>query len=300
MVRFLVAAAFVTLTAVPGFGQTPKSAEENLALGRKLLASGNLAAARAPLESALAQATTDAVRLEINRTLLVPYRELEDVEPMQRAAEAVIANSPRVAERSLTRRSLLAFLHRRGKMDAAVTGYEDRLKTKPDDATVLYLLAEAYASYKKDPALSVAHSERLAAVEKKLGREPDPAGQILLAQQLAKAGKPKSAAEVYETAAPADKTTEAWHFAEAAAAWLKAGDKPKALAAARKSDAATPEKRSEGLTYFWHRNLADTYLDAGDPKAAVPHYESAIKSTKIAEQVKECEEKLAKAKGAGV
>ena len=46
--------------------------------------------------------------------------------------------------------------------------------------------------------------------------------------------------------------------------------------AAKKSAASAPEKRSMLLTYFWHRGVADVFLDSGEPALAIPHYQQAI------------------------
>ena len=70
------------------------------------------------------------------------------------------------------------------------------------------------------------------------------------------------------------------------------------MAAAQKSEAAAPEARSDLLTYFWHRGLADVFLDAGRPAAAVPHYEQAVAITKIDGYKKDSQAKLAQAKAA--
>ncbi len=277
---------------------TYKSAAEAYSAGVKFLNSGNLAAAREPLEAALKLAGDDAFRLRTYRTLLVPYRELPEIEPMQQAAEYIISHSEQSAERSLTRQSMLAFVHRRGKMDAAVQGYEDRLKKSPDDRTLLYILTEAHATFTKKPDRSAELAKRLAAVDQKLGKAPDATAQAQMAQQLLKSGKTKDAAELYEQTATLDEKLAAWNFKEAAQAWLKAGDKAKALAAAKKSDAAAPEKRNEQLAHFWHKGLADVYLDAGAPKDSIPHYEQAIASTKIEGYLKDCRDRLAKAQAA--
>ena len=265
--------------------------------GAKFVNGGNLAAARAPLEAAEKLAKTDREKLEISRALLTPYRELQEIEPMQRAAEYLIANGSS-AERSLTRLSLLSFVHKRGKMEAAIEGYEARIKKSPDDPALLYILAEVYARYKEDAARSALLGEKLAAIEKKAGKPVDVSTQAQLALQYSKSGKAKEAAELYESLAPLDKTLEAWHYKEAAAIWLKSGEKVKALAAAKKSDAAPPEKRTDLLTHFWHRGLGDVYLGANDPKSAIPHYEQAIATTTIEGYVKDCKAKLAQAQQA--
>jgi len=293
--------AVVVVTAAPtGNAQDKyKSYKEAASAGAKFVNSGNLAAAREPLEAAFKLANTDREKLDAQRALLVPYRELQEIGPMQGAAEYIIANSEQAAERSLTRGTVLAFVQKRGKMDEAVKGYEERLKKAPEDRTLLYLLTEAHATYTKNATRSVELGEKLAAVEKKLGKKVDVPGQAQLAQQYIKAGKLKEGAELYEEIAPLDPKLEAWHYKEAATTWLKAKDKTKALAAAKKSEkAATPEKRSEQLTHFWHRALGDVFLEGGEPKEAIPHYEQAIASTKTAGYIKDCQMKLAQAEAA--
>ena len=240
---------------------------------------GNLAAAREPLELAAKLAKTPREKMKAYEALMIPYRELQEIEPMQQAAEYVITNNDFAATRSLTRGSLLSFIHKRGKMDVAVEVYEARLKKTPDDRTVLFVLTEAYATYKKDPSRSALLAEKLGAVEKKAGIAQDIGSQAQLAQQYIK--------------------LEAWHFKEAAAAWLKSGDKSKALTAAKKSEAsAQPESRDALLTYFWHRGLADLFLDVGEPKLAIPHYEKAIAISKIDGYTKDSKAKLESAKAA--
>ena len=266
--------------------------------GAKALNSGDLAAAREPLEAALKLAATAREKLDANRTLLIPYREVPDIEPMQRAAEFVVANTLQPAERSVTRLTMLSFVHKRGKMDAAIAGYEARRKKDSGDETALYLLVEAYANFKRDPAKAADAGEQLAAIEEKAGQPGDPTERAKLAEQQTRAGRPKAGAELYEKVAATDKALEAWHLKEAAAAWLKAGDKTKAVAAARKSAAAAPEARDELLTYFWRRGLGDALLDAGEPKDAIPQYEKALAVVKIEGYAKETREKLEKAKKA--
>lgn len=260
---------------------------------------GNLAAARAPLETALKLAKTNRDKIDTQRALLVPYRELQEIEPMQRAGEFIIANSEQAAEQSLTRGAVLSFIHKRGKMEDAVKEYEARLKKTPDDRTLLYLMTEAYAVFLKNPTRSAELGEKLAAIDKQSGKKGDVGGQAQLAQQYVKTGKLKEAAELYEKIAPQDEKTEAWYFKEAANTWLSAKEKAKALEAAKKSVAAkTPEKRSALLTYFWHRALGDIFLETGEPKEAITHYNQALTSTKIEGYLKDTKKKLAQAEAA--
>ena len=300
MTRSLLSAIILAALAAGAVAQdgTYKTYREAYSAGTKAIKDGKLAAAREPLEAATKLATTDAEKIEAHRTLMTVYRELPDVEPMQQAAEFIITHSTQPAERSRARSAVLSFVHKRGKMDAAVAGYEARLDKAPDDRTALYLLAEAYATHKNDPAKAADRGTRLAAAEKKAGKPEDPAELSRLAAQLVKAEKPKDGAELFEKVAPSDPKTEAWYLKEAAAAWVKAGDKAKAVAAGKKSAAAAPEARSELLTYMWRRGLGDVFLDAGEPKEAVPQYERALAATKIDGYVKDTKAKLALAQAA--
>jgi hypothetical protein len=275
-----------------------KTYREAAAAGAKAIRAGDLAAARGPLEAATRLATTDREKVDAHRALLVPYRELTEVEPMQKAAEYVIAHTAVPAERSTTRSALLSFIQKRGKMNPAIEAYEARLKKDPGDRIALYLLTEAHATYKKDYARAMDYGEKLAAVEKKAGRRQEVTDQAKLADLYVRAGKPKEGAELYEAVAASDKKLEAWHRKEAAAAWLKAGDKAKALAAARKSAAAAPESRSEQLSYFWRRGLGDVLLEAGAPAEAIAQYEQALSLTRIEGYIKDTKDQLAKAKAA--
>jgi hypothetical protein len=289
------ALAATTASAQDGKDKTYKDA---YAAGTKAVRDGDLTAGRKLLETAAGLAATDREKLETQRALLVPYRELPEIEPMQKAAEYVIAHIDQPAERHRTRTAVLSFVQKRGKMDAAVEGYEARLAKDPDDRLALYLLTEAYATHKKDPTRAAERGERLAAAEKKAGVASDPADRAKLAELYVRADRPKDGAALFEAVAPADPKTEAWHLKEAAAAWLKAGDKAKAVAAARKSAAAAPEARSEVLTYFWRRGLGDVLLDAGEPKEAVPQYEKALAATKNELYAKDTKAKLAQARAA--
>lgn len=296
----LTAATLILCLAGRGSGQvTYKTYQEAASAGAKLVNGGNLAAAREPLEAAFKLAKTDREKIDAQRALLTPYRELQEIAPMQGAAEYIISHSEQVAERSLTRGLLLGFVNKRGKMDDAVKGYEERLKAAPEDRALLYILTEAQGTYQKNAARSVELGERLAAVEKKLGNKVDVSAQAYLAQQYIKVGNLKEGAKLFESIAPLDAKLEAWHYKEAATTWMKAKDRDKALAAARLSEkAATPEKRTEQLTHFWHRALGEVFLEGGEPKAAIPHFEKAIASTKLAGYIKDCQAKLAQAEAA--
>ena len=225
------------------------------------------------------------------------YRQLETSEQLIAASEYIIQHSNRDAEKSLTRRSLMSFLHERGKVDPFIKRHEERLKKNPKDWLSVYLLSEVYSRLRENPERSVELLKQLAALD---GKNPDEAVDVnasaKLAMQHIRAKDYQKGAELYEQIAPKDKNLEAWHWKEAAAAWLKLKQKDKALAAAKKSLEATPEKRNEQLSHFWHRGLGDVFLAVDEPKLAIPQFEKAIETTKIEGYVKGCKASLAEAR----
>lgn len=277
-------------------GQTKyQNADEAFGVGAAFVNSRNYAASLEPLEAALKLAPDDAYRLKVYRALLPAYRQLADIDKMFEAELFILEKSSSAPEQSIHRRQLLSFLHERGKVDVAVERLEKRLQKDPNDRTALFVLCEIYAELKKDPKRSAELIERLARVAMKEGKPLDVQMSAQLAQQYVKAGKLQEGAELYEKIAPLDPKLSAWHWKDAAEAWLKANDKKRALEAARKSAASQPEQRSELLTHFWHRSLGDVFLATGAPDLAVKHFEQAIQKTTIAGYVKQCQEKLAEA-----
>lgn len=300
MFRTLILSLAVLAVVVPRGSAQTKYADYQDAYnqGANHVRAGRLAQAREPLEAAAGLAATAREKLDARRALMTPYRELQEIEPLQRAGEYILANSDQAAERSLTRGGMLAFFNKRGKLDDAVKGYEERLKKSPEDRVVLFVLTEAYGRYRNKPDLSADAGEKLIALEEKQKIKPDVLGRAEVARQMVLAKRYQTGAELFEKLAPLDKTVEAWNYKEAAQAWLKAGDKPKALAAAKKSAAAPPEKRSDLLAYFWRRALGETFMGLDEPKTAVGHFEQALKLTTIDGYVKDTQKKLAEAKAA--
>ncbi len=275
------------------------SAEEAFGVGAAHYNSKNYAASREPFEAALILAPEKDIehRLKVYGALTVSYRQLETSEQLVAASEYIIQHSNRDAEKSLTRRSLMSFVHERGKIDPFIKRHEERLKQNPKDWLSVYLLSEVYSRVRENPERSVELLKQLAALD---GKNPDEAVDInasaKLAMQYIRAKEYQKGAELYEQIAPKDKNLEAWHWKEAAAAWLKLKQKDKALAAAKKSQEATPEKRNELLAHFWHRGLGDVFLAVDEPKLAIPHFEKAIENTKIEGYVKDCKSSLAEAR----
>lgn len=268
------------------------SAEEAFRVGAAFLIAKETARSQEPLEAALRMARDDDYKLKVYRALLPVYTIAEDWTLKATALEFIIAHAAQPAERSLARTELLGFLRQRGKTADAAKRYENRLKESPDDAATLYILCEFYGRLVDDPQRAVVMLERYARVQEAQADGLSVADAADLAAQYVKAKKYQPGAELFEKTAARDESLAAWHFKEAAAAWMKANDKPKAIAAAKKSEAAPAERRSDLLQYFWHRNLADVFLDAGEPAAAIPHYETAISITKIDGYRKDSEQKL--------
>lgn len=287
----------IWLTPGVGAGQdTTAKAEAAYQRGLLLRAGKDPEKAMEALEEALKLAPDDKYRVKVYRALLPIYRALPDVHPMLLALEFMIANSDSKAERYLKRTEVVSFAYQRGKMDLLRLRYETRLLNVPDDQTALHLLADIYDRYLPDPRRGVQIGETLLGLIEKTQKETDVRVGDQLARQYGKAGDWKQSALLYEKIAPLDKKETAHHLMSAAKAWLKWKDPDKALAAAKKSSEAPPEKRSELLTYFWHRGLADVFLEAGEPKLAIGHYEKALEHTRIEGYRRDCEGKLAEAR----
>ena len=275
------------------------SAEEAFGVAAGHYNGKNYAASREPFEAALILAPEKdiAYRVKVYGALTASYRQLESSEQLIGACEYIIRHSDRDAEKSLTRRSLLSFIHERGKVDPFIKRHEERLKKNPKDWLSVYLLSEVYSRLRENPERSVELLKQLAALD---GKNPDEAVDVntsaKLAMQYIRAKDYQKGAELYEQIAPLDEKLAAWHWKEAAAAWLKLKQNDKALAAAKKSLEATPEKRNDQLAHFWHRGLGDVLLAVGEPKLAIPQFEKAIETTKIEGYVKGCKASLAEAR----
>ena len=272
------------------------NADEAYALGAALYNARNFAASQEPFEAALKMAPDDKYRIKVYRALLGAYRQLPEIDKFVEAADFIITKSESVNERSLTRTDLMSFVHQRGKTNELAQRYEDALKKDAKNVTALYVLSELYADLKRDPKRSAELLERLAKVSADGGEALNVPASAKLAQQYVKQSKFKEGAELFEKIAPLDANLAAWHWKEAAQAWMKAKDKPRALAAAKAAVAAGPEKRGDLLLHFWHRALGQVFLETGEPTLAIEHLEAAIKSTTIDGYLKDTKGELATAK----
>jgi tetratricopeptide (TPR) repeat protein len=252
-----------------------KSFSEAFNAGAKLLRDQQFAAAQAPLEAALRLAADDKDRLKAYQALVPAYRQLPEIDKMLEAQEFVIRHTERRAGRSNSAGDLGSFLHQRGKTDVAIERYEAALKTDAKDVAALTVLQTIYTKTKRDPQRGPDFTKRLESLDKEL------AGQ--LAQRLEKDAEtaPRTAASILK---------------DAADAWIEADNKPRALAAAKKSLASLPEDRGELLVYFWRRGLGDVFLAAGEPAQAVAQFEAALAVVTIDGYRKDTEKQLADAK----
>jgi tetratricopeptide (TPR) repeat protein len=278
--RLLLAVLLVVAAAWP----SPSLAQEKyknysdaFSQGNKLVREKQLAAAQEPLEAALKLATDDEQRLHAYELLVPVYRQLPAIDKMLEAQEFIIPHTERRSGRMNAARDLASFLHQRGKTDDAIVRYDARLQKDPKDVVALHVLTIIYTRIKRDEDLGLKYTQRLDEANRELASK--------LAERLE-----KDAAAAPHTAASTLK--------DAATAWLEAGDKPKALAAAKKSAASPPESRSDLLVYYWREGLGDVFLAAGEPKLAIPHFEAAIAVTPIAGHKQATEKKLAEAKAA--
>lgn len=273
-----------------------QSADEAWRVGVAYYNSRNYAASQEPFEAALKLAPDDKFRLKVYDALIPAYRTLPNLKKLYQACEFVIEHSDQATKQSMTRRSLIGFTFQRGKIDELISRHEKRLKKNERNRTSLYILAEIYSQAKRDPQKAITYTERLAKLEDNQGGPVNVQQTASLAQQYMRAKQYQKAAELYEKIAPLDDALAAWHWKEAASAWLRQDEKQKAIVAAKKAHESAPEKRSELLTHFWHKALADVFLETNEAKLAIEHYKKAIKTTKIEGYIKSSKQGLADAK----
>jgi hypothetical protein len=243
-----------------------------------LLRERKFAEAQAPLEAALKFAATDEQKKQVYARLVSAYRLLPEIDKFLEAQEFLIRHTDRQAGRSIAVRDIASFLHQRGKTDAGIERYEAQLKTNAKDPASLSVLATIYSRVKPDENRGAALTAQLETLNSEIA-----AGVATRLENDAQAA-PQTAATLLK---------------DAATLWLEAGDKAKALAAAKKSLQQAPEQRSELLAYFWRDGLGDVFLAAGEPTAAAEQYQAAIAAAaNLGPQRQATEKKLTEAKAA--
>lgn len=266
------------LVADAAWGQAQYgSAREAYAAGAKLYNMRKYAECREPFEAALKLSDDLPFKVRIYRTLMQPYRQLPEIDKMLEATEFIFEHGESAVEKSLIARDLASFAHQRGKTEEIADRYEKRLKQAPEDRPALYTLTQLYDRAQPNPA----RRNELQLVLKKV-------------QQLDEA----ELARKFENLAVAQPTVATRHWKDAAAAWLRAGERQNAIAATEKAEATGPESANDLLAHQWHRAMGDIYMGLDEPRKAIPHFEKAIEKTTIAGYLKDCKESLAKARAA--
>jgi tetratricopeptide (TPR) repeat protein len=238
---------------------------------------GDYPAAIAPLEAALKLAKDDAQRMKAYQALVPAYQLLPQIDKLLAAQEFIIRHTDRRAGRSLAARDVVSAAFQRGKTDAIAERYEAQLKENPKDPAALTILTVVFTQTKRSDPRGPELKTQLDDLD------------LELAQKLA---------ERLEKDAESAPRTSAAYLKDAATAWLEAGDKAKALAAAKKSAAGPPEQRTSILTYQWHSGLGDVFLQTGEPQLAIAQLEAALAATDQPALRKSVEKKMAEARGA--
>jgi tetratricopeptide (TPR) repeat protein len=266
------------LVVSPALAQRPsKEYSDALRAGAQLANDRKYAEAQASLETALKAAADDQQRMQVYQRLVPVYRQLPEIDKFLEAQDFNIRHAERKDGRSNAARDVASFLHQRGKLDAGIARYEAALKTNPKDPAALGVLAVIFSRAREDKARAAELAARVEALDRELA--------TALATRL-------------EKDADAAPQTAASILKDAATAWLEAGDKAKALAAANKSLAQPPEQRPL-LAYYWRDGLGDVFLATGQPALAVQQFEAAIAAAaNLGPQRKSAEKKLAEARAA--
>jgi tetratricopeptide (TPR) repeat protein len=267
----VLSAALVVVTLL---AQAPREADKAYSEGVKHVNAKRYKEAIGPLERALSLAPDDAYRLKVYKALMPAYRTLSGPEKMAEAGEFILRHSDQLTERRTAASSLAAFYFQRGLTADQLKRYGERYDKDKNDYAAVAMMSEMARTARLEKATAEAYKKRFQEAEREL------AGKLAAAQ---------------EKVAGADKAQEAWRWKEAAVLWVTAGDRPKALAAAAKAEAAGPEKRNL-LAHFWHAQLGDVYADAGKHAEAVKHFEKAIDTTTIKGYQDTCRLKLEEAK----
>jgi len=274
----LVLLVLVSLCPLALAQRPSKEFSDALNDGIRLVNAKKYTEAQAPLETALRLAANDEQRQRVYQPLVPVYRQLPEVDKFLEAQEFIIRNADRKTGRSLPARDVASFLFQRGKLDAGIQRYEAALKANPKDPAALGVLTVIYSRHKEDKVRSAALTARQDALDAELA--------TVLAARLEKDAEaaPRTAASLLK---------------DAATAWLEAGDKAKALAAAKKSLTQPPEQRGDLLVFYWRDGLGDVFLATGEPALAAEQFQAAIAAAgNLATQRQVTEKKLAEAKAA--
>lgn len=235
--------------------QEYKTAREARAAASPHLRSRNFAAAQAPLEAALklTPESDTRERVDLYRTLMACYRLLPEPDKMIEAVEYLQDHSPSRAERSNVASDFVSFMHQRGKTEASITRYEEKLKKNPKDPTALAVLSKTYLQIERETKKE--RGEQLEAQLKELNRE-----------------RAAAEAERMSKTADAPANAAAFNWMNVAKMWLEAENKAQAKAATDRALQAEPEARTGILTMQWREGMGDILLELGEHAAAEAQY----------------------------
>jgi tetratricopeptide (TPR) repeat protein len=211
-----------------------------------------------PLDDAFKSAIKEDTKLRAAEGLMRANRETADFAGYLDAADYVIIHNDRKAGRSVNASQVHSFIHFTGKTDEAIKRYEDRLKEDANDLAALNVLARIYdRSDRANKTRAQELNEKLNGINKEIATKH---------------------AKRLEAEAADNVDLRAWLLKDAAHFWLEASEPASALAAAKASTEATPEARSQILTYQYRDALGDIFLQAGETKMALEQFEAAVKS----------------------
>jgi len=254
--------------------------------------SGDLKASRASLEEALGLASTERKKCEVHRILMSVYAETDGQKKMYESLEYIQAHAPYPAFASLTLRSFLSTVQRKGWQVDAQERYEKQLKKNPKDRVALTVMADFSYLLQRDHAKRGDYLQRLIDLDKEEGKSPD-AKQLVdraFAYKLSK--EFIKSAELYESTALLNDEFTSSCFMEAAEAYKQANQDAKSLAAAMKAHELGPDKQARRSLYRWHRALGDLFLHHRKKQEAIEHFRVAKEEANIDAYREQCTDLL--------
>ncbi len=291
-VRLAALVAILTVTSAAGtvVAQTISTPQEGLTVGSSFLRLRQYEKARAPLEQALRLASDDKMKARVNEMLLPVYYHAGETDKVISSLDVVMSNTESEVRRSNLRSAFIDYMKGSGKTEEVKNRYEARINANPNDQPAAEILVEIYTKLQPNAKRAGMLLDQITKSLKESKGDNYLTDQ--LANQYVKAGRAKEGAAMFEQLAAntPDKAEEL--YKSAAESWLKAGDKAKALAAAKAADNSAPV---EGLEVYRHRALGDVYLKCGQPALAIPHYEKAIAVDTVG-YAKDIKKSLAQAK----
>jgi DNA uptake protein ComE-like DNA-binding protein len=254
---------------------------EALFAGAGALRARQYESAREPLEYALQKAADDQSRLKAHALLTEVYFHAGQTDKVINSLDFILTHSDSEPQRALVRGAMVNSVRGEGRSEEVIRLYEGRLRADNEDIAALYVLSDIYSKVQRNPKRASELVTRLGKILQKNVENHETFADPNLAGQYVSAGKFKEGAAMYEQLALNDPNLAGVYYKDAGQAWLKAGNKAKALAAAKSADSSAPENRNELLEYFYHRGLGEIYFATNEPALAAEHFEEAIAKTKI-------------------